>query len=217
MNTIVDWKKPLEAVRKTDGKVVPVTLRGGPDYNGHYTTYECPNEAETNTLWYADGADRCSRNLWFIRNANGATLDVKQPLQTVDGKAVTYLGKLEDGRIAVQIHHKWPNVPAMELRYPDGRKSARAGVTSGDDVIVKVVKKSVFLNVYADGTVGSTKHKTEEAARHATKFGKVRVAILEQLFENDVQVDARVITPAAKWYRDVRTSGRIATREDYAR
>lgn len=219
--TKIDWTKPLEAYRARDGKVVPVTLRttrGCHAPLGTRYTNECPNANEANHGWNEDGSSACIMKLWVIRNAVANALDTTKPLQTVDGKKVTFVGKLDDGRIVVEVTYGgWQKPVATELRYADGRKTRTPGITSGDDVVVKVVKKSVFLNVYSDGTIGQTKHKTKEAARHATKYGKVRVAILEQLFEDDVQVGARVNAAAAPWYRDARILGRAATREDYAR
>lgn len=81
----VDWTKPIEAVRKSDGLVVPVTFDTGPDNIGTYHTKECPNSAETNRNWQADGRDFCSQDKWFVRNrADTVTLS---PLTAAEAEA----------------------------------------------------------------------------------------------------------------------------------
>lgn len=148
-----------------------------------------------------------------------ASLDTSKPLQTVDGKRVSFIGKMEDGRIVVSVtYSSWGQGPATELRFADGRKSSRPGETSGDDVIVKITEKVVFQNVYADGTTGATQHASAEAAAQRSKYGKVRIGILKTTLRDGVRFSA-VLTPATvPWYRDASvSSGRAATPEDFAR
>lgn len=212
----IDWTKPIEAFRPSDGKVVPVTLRS---YSaGAYYTNECPNESEANNGWHTDGSSLCYAKKWVIRNVVDV-LDTSKPLQTVDGKKVSFIGKMEDGRIVVSVtYSSWGQGPATELRFADGRKSSRPGETSGDDVIVKITEKVVFQNVYADGTTGATQHASAEAAAQRSKYGKVRIGILKTTFRDGVRFSA-IITPATvPWYRDASvSSGRAATPEDFAR
>lgn len=64
----IDWTKPIEAVRKADGRTVPVTLRANRE--GEYAdrhTKECP-AGDTNEGWHEDGRDWCRNDAWFIRN-----------------------------------------------------------------------------------------------------------------------------------------------------
>lgn len=73
----VDWTKPIEAVRKSDGFVFPVTLRTGvPSVTGRYETNECPDGDSTNTWWRPDGSDCCTKNEWFIRNCAESNREV---------------------------------------------------------------------------------------------------------------------------------------------
>ena len=66
----VDWTKPIEAVRKSDGRVVQLEFYRIRD--GYYMTTESPCHAETNFYWNKDGSDPCvNPNIdseWFIRN-----------------------------------------------------------------------------------------------------------------------------------------------------
>jgi hypothetical protein len=217
--TLVDLTKPLEL---NDG--TPVTL-------SH--TYDNCFQVEVPTshpLYRASGYTHQYRQVrmdgtrvpglgatqWSVRNVVAAALDTTKQLQTVDGKAVSYIGKLEDGRIVVAISYAtWSGQPATELRFADGRKSSRPGETSGDDVIVKVVRKEQFRNVYADGTMGESIHTTEEAAKLRSKYGKVRVGVLHQTLENGKLVRA-TMTAASPWFRSRGfPSGRAAVAADY--
>ena len=70
---MIDTSKPMEAVRKSDGKTVPVTLDRmggyhGDEDDGRFLTKECPDGSETNELWNADGSDFCYYDKWFVRN-----------------------------------------------------------------------------------------------------------------------------------------------------
>jgi len=64
----LDLTRPLEAVRHSDGKVVPLTL-ASTDIGGFYTK-EVPDGNETNSGWLLNGQDRCYKNLWFARNVS---------------------------------------------------------------------------------------------------------------------------------------------------
>jgi hypothetical protein len=156
-----------------------------------------------------------------IKHLVADPLDTSKTLQTVDGKRVSYLGKLEDGRIVVQVTYTGgfgPGTIATELRYADGRKSNRPGVTSGDDVIVKVVEKVVYRNVYADGTTGSTQHASADDAKMRSKYGKVRIGVLKTTYRDGVRFSAILTATTLPWYRDSKVpSGRAATAEDFAR
>lgn len=64
---LVDWTNPIEAVRKSDGAVFPVTLKGR-DARRLFITNEIPDHYETNEFWNEDGTDFCPCKGWFIRN-----------------------------------------------------------------------------------------------------------------------------------------------------
>ena len=127
-------------------------------------------------------------------------IDVKQPLETMDGKPVRYVGQLTDGRILVEVTYRTgflDSHKALEVRYANGRK-ASGMVHSGDDLRNKIVETAFFRNVYDDGTVGATAHKTYEAARDYTKYGKTAVAILKFRQRNGQFFAVELITTAPR-------------------
>lgn len=149
-------------------------------------------------------------------------IDVTKPLETMDGKPVTYVGTLTDGRILVEVTYGDLNLyslgrhKALETRRADGRKGT-GWQTSGDDLRNKVVERVIYRNVYADGTVGETGHATEQAARERSKYGKVRIGLLKQTFHNGKLVNA-ILTSGMPWFRDrANPQGRTANAEDFAR
>lgn len=77
----VDWTKPIEAVHKTTGRVVPMEYdRPELSSTGHvmwHRTRQSP-EQRSNENWYESGEDYCSNREWYIRNV------VEQPQRTVD-------------------------------------------------------------------------------------------------------------------------------------
>ena len=83
--TTVDWTKPIEAVRKSDGHTVPVTfvqrvtfMRRDRDM---VDTNEVPDRRTTNESWHTDGSDMCCLNKWFIRNVAVPVIDWTKPLE----------------------------------------------------------------------------------------------------------------------------------------
>lgn len=72
----VDWDKPIEAVRKSDGKVVPVTVDRKRSWfaSGLFFTNESPSPICDVSQWLKDGAAEKGAG-WFIRNV--------QPTNTV--------------------------------------------------------------------------------------------------------------------------------------
>lgn len=56
----------------------------------------------------------------------------------------------------------------------------------------KPVQTVEWINVYADGTCGSTLHKSFETAVDASKYGKVRIGIIERVMEGGVVASAKV-------------------------
>ena len=209
--TTIDWAKPVIVTWKKNeyAPAVAVRQRDG-DYRVHGFYFR------------PEGIHRYRPSEVTVRQEGAAlALDTGKPLQTVDGKRVSFVGKLEDGRIVVQVTYpgSWnPGSAATELRFADGRKSSRPGETSGDDVIVKITEKVVFQNVYADGTTGATQHASADEAAKRSKYGKVRIGILKTTYRDGVRFSA-VITPATvPWYRDASvSSGRAATPEEFAR
>lgn len=196
----IDTTKPLEAVNKQTGKVVPLTFKGM--WNGLIQTTTAPCDATSNELWRTDGTDRCFMNEWTLRNVDNA-LDTSKPLQTRSGLPVDFVGRLEDGRLAVK--YRFFGNHEIRVVESDGRVGSVRGAESMDDVINKPTKPVVtFQNVYANGTVGSTKHQTLEAAQKRSQYGKVRVGIL--------QVER--IDGGITFARTIPTRGFLRTRSD---
>ena len=77
MNQKIDWEKPIEAVSKTDGRVVPMVV----SYvvNGCYFTESCPDPSESNRQWYRDGGNYCHKKLWYIRNVKETVMAKPSP------------------------------------------------------------------------------------------------------------------------------------------
>lgn len=68
-----------------------------------------------------------------------------------------------------------------------------------DDIIeVPVPRVTTYRNVYADGTVGETAHKSITAVMAAIKSSKVRVGILKQVHEGTELVAAVVVARHAE-------------------
>lgn len=63
---------------------------------------------------------------------------------------------------------------------------------SGDKWNIVVPETTEWINVYADGSCGSTRHKSRETALYATKNGKTRVGILKRVLRADEVVSAEV-------------------------
>jgi len=84
MTTVIDITRPLEAVRKSDGKIVPMTYASGPDANGMFKTTDCPCGATSNENWHMDGRDWCLNNEWFIRNAAPAIRTAAEQLERME-------------------------------------------------------------------------------------------------------------------------------------
>lgn len=208
----IDWTAPVEYV---NGETVS---RHHGDFGNHYA-----GKAQTRTV---DGNfyDDYGRHLFGVfpdvRNvADVATLDTSKPLQTVDGKKVSFIGTMTDGRIVVAVDYpRFGGGAPTELRFADGRKSSAPGVTSGDDVIVKVVEKTTFQNVYADGRIGDTIHSDTDAAAKRSKYGKVRIGFLKTVTKDGVRTSVSLQSATIPWYRDASVPlGRAAVPADYAR
>lgn len=121
------------------------------------------------------------------------TLDWTKPLQTREGRDVRCEGPLPDGRRCVTGRGPKRAPGTTYIVHPDGRVSDLDGHVSGDDVVNKELPiTKAFLNVYADGSTGSP-HKTFDDAMSRSKYGKVRVGILEQHRRDGGIITARVV------------------------
>jgi len=108
----VNWTKPIEAVEKATGRVVPMELLEKDARNFDpplYLTTHSPG-SNSNNYWKADGRDNCANDKWFIRNTVTPTpaIDWNKPLELEDGTPVVlvsgpdgegdYRLQREDGR-----------------------------------------------------------------------------------------------------------------------
>lgn len=129
----IDLNKPIEAVHKITGRVVPMvylrTMRGR-DLEGDFYTEKSPCTAESNAAWHGDGSDFCWRNMWFVRNvAEEPKVDWTKPLELSDGTPVelVYPGREPpSGGYLVEIpkHSELsPTGLGRRLFLPDGRKN----------------------------------------------------------------------------------------------
>lgn len=126
---IIDVKRPLEAVHKTTGKIVPMKfkkmLHGALD--GAFTTVASPCTSTSNNTWSVDGEDWCSHKEWIIRNVKEHTMpiiDVNKPVHLADGREATYIGGSKtvrrNGRPAAKFRIKGsPRVDPTFPRFTD--------------------------------------------------------------------------------------------------
>lgn len=101
---MVDWGKPIEAVEKITGRVVPMeyleTDAEHFDPPLHLTT-ESP-ASNSNMYWKDDGKDNCRTDAWYIRN-----VEEPQPVHThtYDFSGMTITGlPVPDGFAEVMKH-----------------------------------------------------------------------------------------------------------------
>jgi hypothetical protein len=176
---MIDLTKQLEAVHTKTGRIVPMVLAKHVPGSGYFTTTMAPCSATSNQSWLVSGQDYCMKKEWTIRNVAAPAVDWSKPVQTRSGTKAKYLANTDDGRVVVEINYgrgdtQLKAVPASGRTFP-------ASVESADDIINVPVKPLIrFINAYADGTFGASAHSTRAAAEVATKYGKVRVGILEQ-------------------------------------
>src|SRR3546814_1972215 len=76
----------------------------------------------------------------------------------------------------------WSSDVCSSDLFPSGGKFANS--TSGDDLRNKVIEKTVWKNVYSDGTIGATEHESLIATWDYSKTKKTRVAILQFVYRN---------------------------------
>lgn len=141
-----------------------------------------------------------------IRPAAGL-LDFSKPLQTRSGFPVTYKGALSgSGKFChlVEINRGF-NGKSLLMVDAKGFAEGRPANTilrreDADDIIPQVERVTVYRNVYADGTTGSSEHKSFNGARDRSKIGKTRIGILKLVKENGVAVSSDY-TPALPYTR----------------
>lgn len=188
---MIDMNRPVEAVRKSDGKVVPLgmptaTTAGNGDVPRFRTKKgPCPNTS--NDLWYIDGRDYCHHNAWTIRNVNPAiTVGTKMRCARVCRVTGTVAAFTSDGGFIIQrdgSKQLWL-IEKGSFRDPDGDRW---------EVVPTPVEATVYRNIYADGTIGETGHEKLLAAEYGSKYGKVRVGILTQRLRGDEVIGATAL------------------------
>lgn len=194
MTTKINLNKPLEAVHKTTGRIVPMTFSSSENLlrRGVFYTERGPCPETSNNAWYLDGRDYCHRNEWFIRNVV-EEIDWSKPLALRGNSKVrvTFEGTLVDGRKVVKVH--FFNGTETRIVPADGRVHAAATMTSGDDIVNKVEPLvKTYRNIYADGTIGTTEHKSYDECSMRSKYGKTRVGMLINETRGGVIVSSKV-------------------------
>lgn len=189
--TMIDMNRPVEAVRKSDGKVVPLGMPKPTEYNGgrvtRFATETAPCPDTSNELWYADGRNYCYLNQWTVRNVPVATLGTQ--LRHAYFTA-TVFAVAPNGDLMVETKGTSPSYYRLD--------AATLTDTDGDTWVI--VEESptpppslpVYRNIYADGTIGRTAHETRREAMLYSTYGKVRVGVLTQRTEDGEVVGAFV-------------------------
>lgn len=125
-----------------------------------------------------------------------------KPIQTRDGRPVELIAEPRgtvSGKAVVQFSPGLGMASSLHTVFSDGRVVRAKNATSCDDIVnVSAAITKRFTNVYADGSVGSTKHTTFNNAHVHSKYGKTRVGILEQHFQNGGIITARIVPTSPK-------------------
>lgn len=201
----IDTTKPIQLADGT-----PVTFEGfHPD-----PSLLRVRVRNTIRLFYRNDGKHRFDELPELVNVESAKVDWTKPIRTVEGCAAKLVATAENGDRIVEVNDMWVSGGSKLIRVdanglvPGARRVSSFGtaVVRPDDVVnVPVVETVEFLNVYADGSVGSTVHKTETSARAGTKYGKTRVAILKRTLRDGKLVNAEAI-PTEPQLRDRYTS-----------
>lgn len=133
-------------------------------------------------------------------------LDTTKPVQTRDGRKARILSTEGPAPRSLVVAILWSSGrEAIFARYPDGRCSG-SGTPSRSDLINVPSEVVRFLNVYDDGTSGSTEHATYENAVDRSKNFKTRIGIMERVTEDGAIKRAKIhpTTPCRRlpWDRE---------------
>ena len=117
----VDWAKPIEAVRKSDGRVVPMTFVWTDPESWNRYTEECPDPERINHGWKEDGSDCCHWNEWYIRNRVEGDISTPEhsPKTLRDEFAMAALAGLAAG------HYPHQAAAVLAYEYADKMMEAR--------------------------------------------------------------------------------------------
>lgn len=177
----IDLSRDVEAVCRRTGTVIPMG-RAKPYANraGLIQTERAPCSNTSNSLWYADGRDYCHLDAWTLRNvAGGLAIGTEVRL----GNSDRYRGKVvalgANGIAIVAISGGDLYQLDKDLRDKDG-----------DQWRVVRLETVAFFNVYADGIVGVTAHKTLDDAAARTQYGRVAIGAIQQVRNDDGVITA---------------------------
>ena len=205
----VDPYLPMELTDGTPVELISLSPSAGrPSANIRYLAVSSRGDSAHSWHHYLDdgewSGDPSRPRLRNIAQPAIPALDLTKPLKTADGKPVTYVGTIAaTGQIVVKVTYGSgfsKGVQATELRFLDGRVNATKGRTSGDDLVNPVVVATFFQNVYADGTIGETKHTSMTDAGVRSKYGKLRIGILSVTTKNGAAARSSytALTPAVR-------------------
>lgn len=204
----LDDGTPVELI-KTTASDITVRIAAGIHYrrDGVGSAYSRVWKYSRTTGVSVSGAAAHYKVLRNVAAANPYSLFVGKKLQTRSGTPAEFI-TVHNGRAIFKL--TYPNAgwgaqtTGFVERNLDGTVPGLAASTpygspgivrqDADDIIVVPERVTTYRNIYADGTIGETVHKTATAVVNGIKSGKVRVGYLMQVHEGAELVKAEVIT-----------------------
>jgi hypothetical protein len=195
--TKIDLSRPVEAVCKRTGRVVPLGM--AKPYRASYVkpgerlikTTRSPCQTTGNETWYDDGRDYCHRDAWTLRNVAAPAAKVGDKVRCLGYAAITgkVIALTDAGQLVVQKTGSVTSsayIVGADLRDADGDLW---------EVVPDAPNVTVYRNIYADGTIGSTEHRSYTDALAHTKYGKVAVGYLKQVRTTNGEIVNAAVYP----------------------
>lgn len=140
---MIDWTKPIEAVRKADGKVVQMVFDTA--IRGTHYTEEAPDSNETNCAWNMDGTDCCMQKKWYIRNSVAA-LPAGWAYKEAISRCGHDIGLIPNTAInelarMIEKHEQPPIDPDEQLARDTARKHSFAADGQAYEAILDAIKQ----------------------------------------------------------------------------
>ena len=207
--TKIDLSRPVEAVCKRTGRVVPLgksrpytSRHRQPEAEPLIQTETGPCTHTSNSLWYADGRDYCRFNLWTLRNVSEVpAIGTELLCRGYSNVRGTVIAHTPSGDVVIQLSRISGKAYILDAALRDGAGDQWAVVSANPN-------RTVYRNIYADGSFGGSEHTTHADAVAHTKYDKVAVGYLEQTLNGEgAIIDARVHTRTPQ----LRTRGGVST------
>lgn len=186
-NTPINTTKPLVL---SDG--TKVTYSGRSTLCGFRIRVSLP---DGNYAYFSDVGNPYSGSRKLRNLPDAVALFAGKKLTTRSGTPAEFV-IVHEGRAIFKLSY-FGGAAGFVERNPDGTVfggTTALGTTRSDpDDIVEVLPHvTTFRNVYADGTIGETAHKTPTAAVNGIKSGKVRIGVLHQTHQGSELISAQV-------------------------